>query len=288
MSGSLRQRSKGSWEIKFEAPADATGARKTIFRTIKGSKRQAEARLVELQSEAARGGLVDYSKETLGEFLLRWLRDWAAHNASPKTRERWVQLIDNQITPRLGGAPMQKIKPAHLTELYGALMREGAVGGKPLAPRTVHHVHRLLHRAFGFAVLWEPIRDNPAARASPPKVTQKEVEIRPKRRSSPCSSGWPGAIRRCTLSPLWRSPPGSAGRIGRAHLADFRRQGRRTQDRAFARDDRRGRAPNVRPKNAKRAADDRHSGFSRRRTRDALEGATGRALKPRPRPNRAR
>lgn len=211
MSGSLRQRSKGSWEIKFEAPADATGARKTIFRTIKGSKRQAEARLVELQSEAARGGLVDYSKETLGEFLLRWLRDWAAHNASPKTRERWVQLIDNQITPRLGGAPMQKIKPAHLTELYGALMREGAVGGKPLAPRTVHHVHRLLHRAFGFAVLWELIRDNPAARASPPKVTQKEVEIRPKRRSSPCSSGWPGAIRRCTLSPLWRSPPGLGG-----------------------------------------------------------------------------
>ena len=66
MSGSIRQRSKGSWEVKLEAGVDpVTGKRKTVFRTVRGTKRQAEAKLVELQSEAARGGLIDYSKETL-------------------------------------------------------------------------------------------------------------------------------------------------------------------------------------------------------------------------------
>jgi integrase len=56
-------------------------------------------------------------------------------------------------------------------------MREGAVGGGPLAARTVHHVHRLLHRAFGHAVIWKLIHDNPAAHARPPKVADKEIEI---------------------------------------------------------------------------------------------------------------
>jgi integrase len=142
MSGSLRQRSPGSWELKFESSSDpATSKRKTVYRTVRGTKREAQAKLVELQSEAARGGLVDFTRETLGQFMSRWMRDWATHNASPKTRERWGQLIDNQITPRLGGASLQRIKPAHLAELYAALAREGAVGGKSLAPRTVHHVH---------------------------------------------------------------------------------------------------------------------------------------------------
>jgi integrase len=178
MSGSIRQRSPGSWEVKLEAGVDpATGRRRTIFRTVRGTKREAQARLVTLLNEAAGGGLVDYSKETVAGFLNRWLRDWAAHHASPKTRSRWGQLIDNQVMPRLGGAQMQKIKPAHLTEFYSVLMREGAVSGKPLAAQTVHHVHRLLHRAFGFAVTWEVIRDNPAAHASPPPVADKEIEI---------------------------------------------------------------------------------------------------------------
>ena len=90
---------------------------------------------------------------------------------------RGQRSVDNQVTPRLGGAQMQKIKPVHLTEFYSVLMREGAVSGKPLAAQTVHHVHRLLHRAFGHAVTWEVIRDNPVARASPPKVAPTEIEI---------------------------------------------------------------------------------------------------------------
>jgi integrase len=178
MSGSLRQRSPGSWSLKFEAPADpSTGRRKTIYRTIRGTKRQAEARLIELQSEAARGALVDFTKERLAEFLTRWDRDWAAHNASGKTRWRWRQLIDNQLIPRLGGVPIQAIKPAHLVELYATLMREGGVNGGSLSARTTGHCHRLLRRALGHAVTWGLIQQNPAVVARPPRVVEHEIEI---------------------------------------------------------------------------------------------------------------
>ena len=82
----------------------------------------------------------------------------------------------NQITPRLGGAPLQSIKPADLAELYAVLMREGGVGGKPLA-LTAGHCHRLLRRAFGHALTWGLIQQNPAAIARPPRVPDVEVEI---------------------------------------------------------------------------------------------------------------
>ncbi len=55
-----------------------------------------------------------------------------------------AQLTVNQIVPRLGGAQLQRIQPSHLAELYATLMREGGVGGGPLAARTVGHVHRLV------------------------------------------------------------------------------------------------------------------------------------------------
>jgi integrase len=130
VSGSIRSQGKGSWELKFEAGADpATGKRKTIYRTVRGTKRQAEAKLIELLNQAADGTLVDRRKETLAQYLIRWDRDWVAINVSPKTRERWNQLRINQITPRLGSAPLQRIESSHLAELYATLTREGGVGG---------------------------------------------------------------------------------------------------------------------------------------------------------------
>jgi integrase len=88
MSGHVRRRSPSSWEIKFESGVDpATGRRATKYVSIKGTKKQAEARLIELLNDAARGALVDHSKETLAAFLARWRRDWATpamHRQKPE------------------------------------------------------------------------------------------------------------------------------------------------------------------------------------------------------------
>jgi hypothetical protein len=97
MSGHIRRRGAG-WELKFDTGVDqATGRRGTRYASFRGNKRQAQAKLTELLGESARGTLVDASKETLSTFLERWDRDWAVSNVSPKTMERYRQLIANQI-----------------------------------------------------------------------------------------------------------------------------------------------------------------------------------------------
>jgi integrase len=173
MSGNIRRRGERSWELKFDAGTDpATGRRKTRYVSFKGTKAEAQREMVRLLSAEQNGLAVDPSRVTVAEFFERWERDWASVNLSPKTWERYGELIRKHIVPRVGKFAVQKLRPANLSELYAALLREAG-----LAPRTVGHVHRVLHRALGHALQWNVVTLNAAGNVSPPKVEAQEIEI---------------------------------------------------------------------------------------------------------------
>jgi integrase len=176
MSGSIRRRGERSWELKFDLGADPlTGKRRSRYHSFKGTKRDAEAELVRLIASANRGDYVDPSKTTLADFLDRW-ETWAATQVSAKTLERYRELAAHHVRPHLGAAAIQKLKPVNFAELYGKLQRPKPEGAG-LAPRTIGHVHRLLHRVFGQAVKWGVIASNPVTAADPPRVQRTEIEI---------------------------------------------------------------------------------------------------------------
>jgi integrase len=151
--------------LKFDAGRDPiTGRRRTRYTSFKGTQRAARLELARLVSENAAGASVDPSKITLGDFLDRWDRDFASINLTPKTRERHLQLIKNQIVPNIGQLPLQKLRPVDLTALYSKLAKTG------LASRTIGHVHRLLHRGLGHAATWGLAQQNVASLVKPPKV----------------------------------------------------------------------------------------------------------------------
>lgn len=178
MTGHIRRRGAHSWELKFDAGNDpVTGKRKIRYVSYKGTKREADIELARLVSENAAGTGIDASKATVSEFLDRWDRDWANSNVEGKTIERYRELIALYIKPHLGAVRIQKLRPVHLNELYGKLLREGGKNGRTLAPRTVGHVHRLLHRALGHAATWGIVLQNIAAVVNPPKVPDSELTI---------------------------------------------------------------------------------------------------------------
>src|SRR5215469_11649555 len=74
-------------------------ARITKYQSFKGTKREAQIELVRLMDAVRRGDYIDPSKVTVAEFLDRWEKDWAANNVSPKTRERFAQLITHRVQP---------------------------------------------------------------------------------------------------------------------------------------------------------------------------------------------
>jgi integrase len=178
MRGNLTRRGANSWRLKLAAGRDpATGKRLTRFSTVRGTKRQAEAELARQVAAQDAGTLVEPSKTTLADYLRSWIETAATLRLSPKTAERYRQLIKHQIVPYLGALPVQKVKPVHVATWHATLLKAGGHGGGALTARTVGHAHRVLHKALADAARYELLVRNPAALVSPPKVAGEEMEI---------------------------------------------------------------------------------------------------------------
>lgn len=175
MRGNLTRRGKHSWRLKFDVGTDATGKRKTRYVTVRGKRQDAERELTRLLSAADSGTLVDPSKVTVSEYIRRWLE--GAHGLANKTSERYLELAENQIFPTLGEVLLQKLRPNDVKNWHDQLLKAGSKKGRPLAPITVGHAHRVLHRALQIGVETEVLARNVASAIAPPKVEAEEVEI---------------------------------------------------------------------------------------------------------------
>jgi integrase len=160
--------------LKFEAVGgdQLTGNRRIRYVSFKGTRREAQLELARLIAQEAAGEGVNPAKTTLSEFLDWWERGWAELNVSPKTFERYSELLRRHVRPHIGHVRIQRVRAVMLADLYAKLIRETG-----LAARTVGHVHRVIRRALGHAVQWGVLAQNPAGKVSPPPVQSDEIQI---------------------------------------------------------------------------------------------------------------
>ena len=174
MAGSMRQRGRGTWELRVYLGLDPdTRQRRYATRTVHGTRRAATAALADLVETTAYSRL---RAGTVGELLERWMTA-AAPGWSASTVRETRSLMRCHLLPHLGHVPVAKLTAADIDDVYAHLLRRGGRDDRPLSPATVHRVHVVLHRALTQAVRWEWIWLNPAALASPPRV--EPAEIRP-------------------------------------------------------------------------------------------------------------
>jgi integrase len=177
MSGHIRRKTANSWELKFDLGVDPlTGKRKTRYVRFRGTKRGANVELARLVHQQETGQAIDPTKETVAEFLARW-DAWCSTHLSPKTVERHRSAVRHHVVPHIGALAIQKLRPVHLVELYRKLQESGGQDGRPLAPRSIQYVHRLLHRALGHATIWGVTHQNIATNVSPPPAPDSEISI---------------------------------------------------------------------------------------------------------------
>ena len=121
------------------------------------------------------GTLVEPSHTTVAQYIRAWLD--GAHDLSAKTAERYRELAERQIIPHLGAVLLQKLRPKQVQTWHATLLKPDEATGRVLAPRTVGHAHRVLHRVLAHAMAVEEVSRNVASAVRPPKVTAKEIEI---------------------------------------------------------------------------------------------------------------
>jgi integrase len=162
-TGHIRERSPGSFELRYSLGTDpATGKRKIATATIRGTKKDADKELRRLLSAVDNGDHVNSTRMTVRDWLTTWLAT-AREEVAPGTHGFYVQIVERFLAPTLGNLPIAKMTVAHIQECYSALAQGGRRDGKPggLSPQTRRHVHRVLSAALSRAVDQQLIARNP-------------------------------------------------------------------------------------------------------------------------------
>jgi integrase len=177
MKGHIKQRSPGRWAIVLDIIKD--GARKRKWHSFRGTKREAQDECARLISAMKEGAYVEANKLTVGQHLLDRLAQWESSNKiSPKTAERYRELINNQVIPHLGDKRLQKLKAVDVERWHNTLLATGRKDGSGgISARTIGHAHRILSKALKEAARFDLIVKNVASTEKPPKVERDEVQI---------------------------------------------------------------------------------------------------------------
>lgn len=165
-----------TYHVRIAAGTDPkTGERSFInkggFSTLTDAKEWRDRQLAHKGSHAIRAGKIAF-----GKFLEdQWFPTLEARRLRLTTQETYRN--NALYIGELGAVPIEKITAPMLNALYADLLRNGRKHGKRgLAPKTVNHVHRLIHKALADALKWGIVTRNVAAQADPPKI---EKRVRP-------------------------------------------------------------------------------------------------------------
>ena len=168
-AGSIRERSKGRWEIRVELGQGPNGERKRKIVQFRGNKTEANKKLRELLTVQDKGLSLTTSKMTLGQFLAKWLDDYAEIRTSPRTVMGYREKVRNYLAPYLGHVAVDKLTPQHVQQLHSEMLDRG------LSARTVLLAHRILSESLKHAVKWELLMRNVCDAVDPPKPQNREM-----------------------------------------------------------------------------------------------------------------
>ncbi len=150
---------------------DADGLRQRRYQTYSTLLEARQARNEHL-SKRAKLKQVPPSRLTLDQWLERWMEEIVVPNRAETTAYGYQKIIENHLSPALGGIPIQELSPKDIQGYYAHLMNE-----KHLSANTVHRHHDLLSASLHAALRLDLVGQCVTERVEPPRVIPKEAKF---------------------------------------------------------------------------------------------------------------
>lgn len=162
--GSIKQRADGTWEARVSLEG---GKRRSFYgKTRKEAQDKLRAALRDIDA----GLDLTAGRQTVAQFLDRWLVDTVKPTVRPKTYDSYAQLVRLYLKPDLGHYQLSKLAPQNVQAMLTARSAAG------LSPRTVQYMRAVLRRALGQALKWGLVSRNVATLVDPPRSTKQPVK----------------------------------------------------------------------------------------------------------------
>jgi integrase len=170
MPGQLVKRGE-TWTVRVFVGRDPeTGRRSYVNRTVRGTKKEAQAVLTGLLRQRDLRDLVVASTRLLvSEYLEEWKEKALRARVRPRTFDDYERLLTRYVIPVIGQRRLSSLSPLDVQGVISRLV------GRGLSPRTVRYCHTVLSNALRQAVRWRYLRANPAQDVELPKIQRREM-----------------------------------------------------------------------------------------------------------------
>lgn len=168
MKGSIRQRSRDSWQLVVDIGTGPGGKRQRHFETVRGKKGDARRRLTELLSGLDKGIPLPPGRLTVADHLKQWLDGSIRSNCSVRTLDSYQSIVERHLIPELGHIQLKQLQPSMIQAYYGKACGQ-------LSAITVRHHHRVLFQSLKYAVKQGYLGRNPVDLTDPPSPRKKTM-----------------------------------------------------------------------------------------------------------------
>ncbi len=166
--GSIFQRTDGRWcAVVSLGWRNGKRHRKHFYGATRGEVRD---QLTAAMRAHQQGLQIDPQRQTVGQFLERWLSDCVAPSTRPRTLDSYTDTVRLHLVPTLGKVSLAKLCPQHVQ----GMINEKLGGG--LSPRSVQYMHSVLSRALNRALKWDLVSRNVCTLVPAPRALLHRVE----------------------------------------------------------------------------------------------------------------
>src|SRR5579862_1113526 len=170
------------WYFWVELEPGPDGRRRQLSKGGFKTKREAEKAYAEVRDQVRRGEYVTPARVTLSAFLQEEWFPAIKATTRPSTWDHYLRIATGYLDGSLGERRLSELTPGALNAFYAGLLTSGrrfgaATRGPGLSPKSVRHVHTMLHKVLADAVRWGRLPSNPADKADPPKPRQAEMKV---------------------------------------------------------------------------------------------------------------
>lgn len=167
-----RKRKKGiHYEITVEGEKDPeTGKRSRIFKTVKGSKKEANAVMRQMINDLEKGIAVKKTNKTIADWLDEWLELYLP-NVAETTRVGYKTKIRCYIKPAIGEILLQSLRANHVQKMVNDMI------GRGLSPKNIRDTYNNINAAMKKAVVLRMISFNPCEGVVLPKLKRYKAKV---------------------------------------------------------------------------------------------------------------
>ncbi len=144
--GSIFQRKDGRWVGSLNLGWENGKRKRRHF--YAATAEEVRDDLLKARSDQSHGLPVSVERQTVTEFLDRWLEDSVKPSVRPATHQQYHQHVRLYLGPCIGKHRLSKLSPQHVQAFVNEKLKSD------LSPRTVQLSLVILHHALQTAVKW--------------------------------------------------------------------------------------------------------------------------------------